>query len=425
MAKVIMIGAGSVVFTKTLLGDILSLPALSETTIGLVDIDPVRLRTAKTMVERIIETLGVKARVEASLDRRTMLVGADYVINAIQVGMHQATLLDFNIPRKYGLKQTIGDTLGVGGIFRGLRTIPVLVDILRDMEETCPDALLINYTNPMGILGLAAAKTSAIKFVGLCHSVQGTAGALAEYIGIPGSELSYRVAGINHMAWFLQLKHGKENAYPRLFQAMEDPAIYRRDKVRFEMMRRTGYFVTESSEHMAEYVPYFLGRDELIKEFDIPIDEYIRRSEQNLRSFEETRRALEEHQPVEVKRSYEYAATIINSIETGFEASFYGNVPNTGLITNLPAEACVEVPCLVDGAGIQPCHVGDLPLQLAALNRNAINVQQLTVEAALTGKKEYVYHAVMMDPRAASTLTLDEIWRMVDELVEAHGLRLR
>ncbi|MCL4515450.1 MAG: alpha-glucosidase/alpha-galactosidase [Firmicutes bacterium] len=421
MSKIVMIGAGSVIFTKHLMVDILGFPELRGSTISLVDIDPIRLKTAKLMVQRVAEAVGSNAAIEATMDRREALKNADYVINAVQVGMHEATLTDFNIPRKYGLKQTIGDTIGVGGVFRGLRTIPVLLDICREMEELCPDALLLNYTNPMAILTLAVARGSGIKAVGLCHSVQHTAARLSEYISAPLNEVSYRVAGINHMAWFLEFRHDGGDAYPRLFKAMEDPAIFGRDKVRFEMMKRLGYFVTESSEHMAEYVPYFIKRDDLIERFDVPIDEYLRRSEKNLETFEETRQSLERGEPVEIERSEEYAAFIIHSMETGVERSFNGNVLNTGLITNLPQDSCVEVPCLVNKAGVQPCHVGALPPQLAAMNRTNINVQQLTVEAALTGKREYVYHAVMMDPHASSVLSLDEIWAMVDELIEAHG----
>ncbi len=421
MSKIVMIGAGSVIFAKHLMVDILSFPELRDSTISLVDIDPVRLKTAKLMVQRVAEAVGSNAVIQATMDRREALKDADYVINAVQVGMHEATLTDFNIPRKYGLKQTIGDTIGVGGVFRGLRTIPVLLDICREMEELCPDALLLNYTNPMAILTLAVARGSGIKAVGLCHSVQHTAAGLSEYINAQLNEVSYRVAGINHMAWFLEFRHNGGDAYPRLFKAMEDPAIFGRDKVRFEMMKRLGYFVTESSEHMAEYVPYFIKRDDLIERFDIPIDEYLRRSEKNLGTFEETRRSLEKGEPIEIERSEEYAAFIIHSMETGVERSFNGNVLNTGLITNLPQDSCVEVPCLVNKAGVQPCHVGALPPQLAAMNRTNINVQQLTVEAALTGKREYVYHAVMMDPHASSVLSLDEIWAMVDELIEAHG----
>jgi alpha-galactosidase len=432
MPKIALIGAGSVVWARRLRMDILSFPELSGATISLMDIDPVRLDTAKKTVERLVEQAQAAATVEAWLDRRQAVTGADYVIYAVQVGMHEATLKDFEIPKKYGLRQTIADTLGVVGIFRGLRTIPVLLDLLRDMEEVCPDALLLNYVNPMSILCLAGERATggSIKTVGLCHSVQGTARQLAGYLGVPHEGLVYRVAGINHMAWFLDLKHRGVDAYPRLWEAMHDPSVFARDKVRFEMMRRLGYFVTESSEHMAEYVPYFLKRDALVREFDIPIDEYVRRSEGNLREFAETRQQVERGERIEMRRSHEYAAYIIKAIEANQDWSFNGNVPNSldrrtaALIPNLPADSIVEVPCLVNGAGVQPCHAGELPTQLAGLNRSHVTVHQLTVEAALTGNRDALYQAVMLDPHTASVLSLDEIWAMTDELIEAHGAAL-
>ncbi|MFT8322715.1 MAG: alpha-glucosidase/alpha-galactosidase [Bacillus sp. (in: firmicutes)] len=421
MAKITIIGAGSVVFAKRLITDVLSFPELADSVFSLTDIDANRLQTAEKMVQTIIEANGNKARVEASLDRKLALQDANYVLNLIQVGMHKATVLDFEIPKKYGLKQTIADTLGVGGVFRALRTIPVLLDICREMEEVCPNAYLLNYTNPMAMLILAIQKASSIKSVGLCHSVQNTTDDLASYLSLPADELQYKVAGINHMAWFLELKHNGKDLYPALFEAMNKAEIYNKDKVRFEMMRRLNYFVTESSEHMSEYTPYFIKRDHLINQFDIPIDEYIRRSEQNLQRFAETKLKIEKGEPIYTEKSHEYGAPIIHSIETGTNREIWGNVMNTNLITNLPTDACVEVPCLVNKRGIQPIHVGDLPPQLAAMNRTNINVQQLTVEAALTGNIDYVYQAVMMDPHASSVLSLDEIWNMTKELIRAHG----
>jgi len=421
MPKITIIGAGSVVFAKRLISDILSYPELSDSSFSLTDIDPTRLKTAEIMAQKLIETSGAKATVEATLNRRKALSGADYVLNLIQVGMHAATLLDFTIPKKYGLQQTIADTLGVGGVFRTLRTAPVMIDFCREMEELCPNALLLNYTNPMAMLIMAVNKATSIKSVGLCHSVQNTADDLAEYLNIPVEEIDYKVAGINHMAWFLELKRKGEDLYPKLFAAMEDDEIFSKDKVRFEMMRRLNYFVTESSEHMSEYTPYFIKREDLIKRFDIPIDEYIRRSERNLKRFEETKQKVESGENFESKKSHEYGAPIIHSIETGTNRVVWGNVMNTQLITNLPQDCCVEVPCLVNKAGIQPCHVGEIPPQLAALNQTNINVQQLTVEAILTGNVDYVYQAVMMDPHTASVLSLDEIWAMTSELIEAHG----
>jgi alpha-galactosidase len=279
----------------------------------------------------------------------------------------------------------------------------------------------LNYTNPMAMLIMAVSKATAVKSVGLCHSVQNTADDIASYLGIPVEELDYKVAGINHMAWYLELKRKGEDMYPLLFEAMEKGEIFAQDKVRFEMMRRLNYFVTESSEHMSEYTPYFIKREDLIQRFDIPIDEYIRRSERNLNRFADTKLKIEKGENIEVEKSHEYGAPIIHSIETGTNRVIWGNVMNTNLITNLPIDACVEVPCLVNKAGIQPTHVGALPPQLAAMNRTNINVQQLTVEALLTGDVDYVYQAVMMDPHTSSVLSLDEIWAMTRELIEAHG----
>lgn len=424
MAKITIIGAGSVVFAKRLVSDILSYPALEATHFALTDIDPVRLETAEKMVQSIIQDNGGKASVEATADRRLALGNADYVINLIQVGMHESTLIDFEIPKKYGLKQTIADTLGVGGIFRALRTIPVVLEICRDMEDVCPDALLLNYTNPMSMLIHAIQKSTSIKSVGLCHSVQNTTEELASYLNVPADELDIKVAGINHMAWFLELKRNGEDLYPHLFEAMEKEEVYKQDKVRFEMMKRLNYFITESSEHMSEYTPYFIKDDKLIEQFDIPIDEYIRRSEENLVQFEETKRKIENNEPFQGEKSHEYGAPIINAVETGTNIEIWGNVLNTHLITNLPEDACVEVPCLVNKRGIQPTHIGDLPPHLAAMNRTNINVQQLTVEAVLTGNIDYVYQAVMLDPHTASVLSLEEIWNMTTELIEAHGDRL-
>ncbi len=421
MAKIAFIGAGSAVFSKQLMSDLLRHPELADSTITLMDIDGARLDTARKVGEGFAKQFAPHARVEATLDRRAAVRDADYVINMVQVGMHESTLKDFTIPRRYGLKQTIADTLGVGGVFRALRTIPVVRGIVEDMEAFAPDALLLNYTNPMAMLCLTVFKTSAVRAVGLCHSVQHTSQQLAAYAGLPYDEVSYKVAGINHMAWFLEFKHKGHDAYPLLRRAAEDEAIVAQDRVRFEMMRRLGYFVTESSEHFSEYVPYFIPHEGHIERFAVPIDEYIRRSEEGLREFDEVRRLVEAGGSPEVEEGVEYAGGIIRAMETGQPYAFNGNVYNRGLIANLPTDACVEVPCLIDKNGVQPTVVGDLPPQLAALDRTNINVQQLTVEAALTGKRAHVYHAVMLDPLAAATLTLDQIWAMCDDLIEAHG----
>jgi alpha-galactosidase len=420
--KIALIGAGSVVFTKSLMTDTLSFPELHGTTIALHDIDPERLETAGMMARWTSEQLGADAKVEEHLDRRAALEGADFVVNMVQIGMHEATLLDFEIPKKYGLKQTIADSMGIGGIFRGLRTIPFVLDLAGEMGGLCPKALLLNYTNPMSILmeALYTAR-SEINSVGLCHSVPYTAREIASYIGVDHEDLLYECAGINHIAWMTRLEVHGEDAYPRLFAAMEDPDVYAKDKVRFELMRRFGYFVTESSEHNAEYIPYVLKDEELIERYDVPVDEYIRRSEGNLAQYAETRRKLLAGEEFELSRSVEYGSLIIHSLVTGEARAIYGNVKNTGLITNLPEGCCVEVPILVDDTGLRPCYVGELPPQCAATCAPHTAVQNLTVRAALEGRRDHIHHAAMLDRHAPSVLSLDEIAAMVDELIEAHG----
>jgi alpha-galactosidase len=422
MTRIAFIGAGSVEFTKNLLTDIFEFPELRGATVALHDIDPERLETAGMMARWTSDQLEAGAQVEEHLDRRAALEGADFVVNMVQIGMHEATLLDFEIPRKYGLKQTIADSMGIGGIFRGLRTIPFVLDLARDMRELCPRALLLNYTNPMSML-MEALYTAhpEVRSVGLCHSVPYTAREIASYIGVSHEELLFECAGINHIAWMTRLEVDGEDAYPRLFEAMEDPTVYVRDKVRFELMRHFGYFVTESSEHNAEYTPYFLRDDGLIERFDVPVDEYIRRSERNLDRYAETRRKLLAGGTFPLQRSVEYGSLIIHSMVTGRSRTIYGNVENTALIGNLPDGCCVEVPVLVDETGLRPCHVGDLPPQLAATCAPHTAVQNLTVRAALEGKREHVYHAAMLDRHASSLLSLDEIAALVDELIDAHG----
>src|ERR671917_134373 len=422
MTKIAFIGAGSVEFTKHLLTDIFKFPALRGVTISLHDIDPERLETAGMMARWTSDQLEAGAKVEEHLDRRPALEGADFVIVMVQIGMHEATLLDFEIPKKYGLKQTIADSVGIGGIFRGLRTIPFVLDLANEMVELCPNALLLNYTNPMGILMEALYTASPeTKSVGLCHSVPYTAREIASYIGVEHEELLYECAGINHIAWMTRLEVEGEDAYPRLFAAMEDPDVYAKDKVRFELMRRFGYFVTESSEHNAEYVPYFLKDDGLIELYDVPVDEYIRRSEENLVQYAETRRKLLAGEDFSLGRSVEYGSLIIHSLLTGEARTIYGNVENTALVTNLPTGCCVEVPILVDDTGLRPCHVGDLPPQCAATCAPHTAVQNLTVRATLEGSRDHVHHAAMLDRHAPSVLSLDQIAALVDELIEAHG----
>jgi alpha-galactosidase len=424
------------------MGDILSFPELSSSTIVLHDINEERLRTSEIVGHKIVETLGVSATIEATTDRRAALAGANYVITMFQVGGYKpSTVIDFEIPKKFGLEQTIADTLGVGGIMRGLRTIPVMLDICRDMEELCPDALLLNYVNPMSMLCWAISRASAIKTIGLCHSVQHTAHQLAEDLGIDAETIEYRCAGINHMAFYLEFQQriGSQvtDLYPRIAERANVFPMPTRgdversdggfdglsDAVRYEMFKRLGYFVTESSEHFSEYVPWFIkgGRPDLLDRYGIPLDEYPRRCERQIEGWESLRNRLENPDArLRVVQSMEYGSGIIHSRETGVARTVYGNVPNRGIISNLPDDCCVEVPCVVDASGITPVTIGALPPHLAALMQTNINVQSLTVEAALTGKREHVYHAAMFDPHTAAELDLDQIWSLVDELLDAH-----
>jgi alpha-galactosidase len=439
-AKITLIGAGSTVFAKNLLGDILSYPELANSRIFLYDIDPERLKTSVVVARKVSEALGVKPEIVATTDPIQALDGADYAISMIQVGGYKpSTVIDFEIPKKYGLQQTIADTLGIGGIMRGLRTIPVLLEYTRIMERVCPDVLHLNYVNPMAMNCLALSKASKIKLVGLCHSVPHTAKELSQDLGIPAEEVHYLVAGINHMAFYLTLERHhqdgtKENLYPKLREFLERGKFTHRvsadmpwgltDAVRYQVLKHFGYSVTESSEHFSEYTPWFIknNRPDLLERFKIPIDEYIRRCELNIAKWESLRIELEdENKKLEVKRSVEYGSLIVHSLETGQPRVIYGNVPNKGLIDNLPADCCVEVPCLIDKNGIQPTKIGMLPPQLAAMMRTNVNVQELTAEAALTGSREHVYHAAMMDPHTAAELDLDQIHNLVDDLLTAHG----
>jgi alpha-galactosidase len=420
--KITFIGAGSVEFTAMLIGDILAYPELADSHIALHDIDAERLETATGVAKRIAAEQGASPTIEAFPDRRAALDGADYAINAIQVGGHKATVIDHEIPAKYGLRQTIGDTLGVGGVFRTLRTIPVMEGIAADMTAVCPDAWLLNYTNPMAMLCQATYMGTPLKkIVGLCHSVQNTTEELAALVGVPFEEITFTGAGVNHQAFILRFERDGEDLYPRLDEALErDPELLRR--VRVEMYRRLGYFPTESSEHSSEYLPWFLRDDEQIERYRIWVAEYVSRSEENLGEYAATKEALATGAPLPLEEpSNEYAPQIIHSIETGTPRVVYGNVHNDGLIDNLPADACVEVPCLVDATGVNPTRVGALPPQLAALNRTFLNVADLAVRAALEGRPDRVRQAVLLDPNASSTLTPDAIWEMCDELTAAHG----
>jgi alpha-galactosidase len=430
MPKITLVGAGSTVFAKNLLGDILSFPELAESTICLFDIDPDRLHTSAIVARKVAEALAIHPKIEVTTDRRAALDGADYAITMFQIaGYKPGTVIDFEIPKKYGLRQTIADTLGIGGIMRALRTIPVMLEMCHEMEELCPDVFHLNYVNPMAMNCWAINRETRIKTVGLCHSVQGTAEQIARDIRVPFEEINYRCAGINHMAFYLnferKLPDGTvEDLYPLIQQVIDEDRIPSWNRVRYEMFKRLGYFVTESSEHFSEYTPWFIKHDrpDLIKRFNIPLDEYISRCEAQIAGWEGLREALEDkNEPLAVERSHEYGSLIIHSMETGIPRVIYGNVTNHGLIDNLPADCCVEVPCLVDKNGLQPTLIGMLPPHLAALMQTNINVQALTVEAALTGKREHIYHAAMLDPHTAAELDLDQIWALVDDLIEAHG----
>lgn len=424
MPKITFIGAGSTVFAKNLLGDILSFPELAESTISLFDIDPERLRTSEIVARKVGQAFGAHPTIEATTDRRKALDGADYAICMFQIGGYKpGTAIDFDIPKKYGLRQTIADTLGIGGIMRGLRTIPVLVSACKDMEELCPDVTFLQYVNPMAMNCWAISRASKIKTVGLCHSVQGTAEQLAHDINVPIEAINYLCAGINHMAFYLRFEKDGQDLYPLIRKVYEDGRVPDWNRVRYEALRRFGYFVTESSEHFSEYTPWFIKRDrpDLIEKFNVPLDEYIRRCEDQIAGWYKMRDLFESDAPIEVERSHEYGSLIIHSLETNQRRVIYGNVPNRGLIDNLPQGCCVEVPCLVDKNGIQPTKIGALPPQLAALMQTNVNVQSLTVEAALTQKREHIYHAAMLDPHTAAELSIDQIYDMVDELIAAHG----
>lgn len=418
-----MIGAGSTVFAKNLMGDILSFPELADAHFALHDIDSERLKTSDIVAHRINEKLDTAAKISTHLDRCEALEEADYVINMIQVaGYKPGTVIDFEIPKQFGLKQTIADTLGIGGIFRALRTIPVVLDFCHEMEELCPDALLLNYTNPMAMLCWAVNQATDIRNVGLCHSVQGTAGELARDIGVPVEEINYVCAGINHMAFYLSFERNGIDLYPEIAKVVAENRVPENNRVRYDLFSRLGYFVTESSEHLSEYTPYYIKRayPELIERYNIPIDEYIRRCEDQIAKWNQLRDDLEGGADITIKRSSEYGSLIIHSEVTGTPRVIYGNVENCGLIDNLPVACCVEVPVLVDKNGLQPTPVGSLPPQLAALIQTNVNVQSLTVEAALTGDKQHIYQAAMLDPHTSSELSLDEIWSLVDKLIEAH-----
>jgi alpha-galactosidase len=422
VATVALIGAGSVVFTRELLTDIFSYPELAGVHVRLHDIDPERLGTADAVAHRLSEQLGARATITSTLDRRAALDGADYVINVIQVGMYPATRRDFEVPAARGLRQTIADTIGVGGIFRALRTFPVLAGLAADMAEVCPRAWLLNYTNPMAMnVTYLAGIAPELRVLGLCHSVYWTVRGLCEIVDVPFQEVTYHSAGVNHQAWILRWERDGSDLYPALDRAIAaDPELRRR--VRVDMYRRLGYYPTETSEHSAEYVPWYLGHPGEIERLRIPVGDYLRVSEENLAEYADTRKAVAAGEPFEIERdATEYAPQVIHSLETGTAREIVVNVANHGLVDNLPAGFAVEVPCTVDGSGATPHAVGALPAQCAAVNRPYVSVGELTVAAALRGDPRLVRQAAMVDPNAAATLTLDDIWAVCDELTAAHG----
>ncbi|NLM40255.1 MAG: alpha-glucosidase/alpha-galactosidase [Firmicutes bacterium] len=424
MPKIAFIGAGSTVFARNILGDCLLTESLRESEFALFDIDPQRLKDSEMMLTNLNRNTGGYGKIVSYTDRREALRDADYVICAIQVGGYEpCTVTDFEVPKKYGLRQTIGDTLGIGGIFRALRTLPVFEDIARDMEEVCPDAWLLNYVNPMAILTGYMQRYTGVKTVGLCHSVQACVPELLRPLGMSTEGVQWKIAGINHMAWLLEVTRDGEDLYPEIKRRAFARTDKHHDMVRYEIMKQFGYYVTESSEHNAEYMPYFIKsrNPELIEQFNIPLDEYPRRCVAQIQGWEAMRKELVENKDLSHSRSHEYGSYIMEAMETDTPYKIGGNVLNTGLITNLPQEACVEVPCLVDASGVTPTYVGALPEQLAALNRTNINVQLLTIEAYVTRKKEHIYHAAFLDPHTGSELTLDEIRSLCDDLIEAHG----
>ena len=433
MVAVAFIGAGSTVFARNLVSDLLRFDDIRDALeLRLHDIDAARLSTSEIVSRRMVDAVGAGSKVTATTDLRAALDGADYVVSMFQIGGYEpATVLDFELPAKYGLDQTIADTIGIGGIMRGLRTVPALVEVGQAMRSVCPSAVLLNYANPMAINMWGLSELCDVRAYGLCHSVPLTARQLAGDLGVPEDELDYLAAGINHMSFFLRLEHQGRDLYPELKGLYLDPAKAPcrddwklPDAVRYEMLRRLGYFVTESSEHFAEYTPFFLKRNrpDLIERFGVPVGEYLRRCQVQIGAWDDLRERLEDPStPLEVPQSDEFAPRIIHSLETGMERQVYVNVPNDGLIDNLPTGCIVEVPATVDGNSVTPNRVGELPPHLAALVRTNVAPQELAVEALKTGNRDHVYHAAMLDPHTSSELDLDEIWSLVDDLIDAHG----
>jgi alpha-galactosidase len=423
MIKVAMIGAGSVVFSRNLTGDVLAFPEFHDATFSYMDVDADRLAVGAQLCRKIGTALGANPRIDATVDRRAALDGADFVINMVQIGGFDSTLVDFEIPRKYGLNFTIADTTGPGGLFRALRTFPMLAGLCQDMSSACPRAILLNYSNPMGMNMQTVTRTSDVRAVGLCHSVQGTFDQLMRYLGEDPSQVAFTCAGINHMAFYLRLEKDGVDLYPRLFGKLDDPAVYNTNKVRFELMRRLGYYVTESSEHNAEYSAHFIPHGAAqVEKFAVPIDEYLRRCDGIVDEFGRMKKFAAGDEPSPVPhRSHEYGSTIIHSVATGTPSVVYGNMPNNGAIANLPRNAIVEVPTMVDRSGLRLATVGELPPQLIGYMQPHVTQQELFIRAATEGRRDHVYQAAMFDPLTAATLTPDRIVELCDELIAAHG----
>jgi alpha-galactosidase len=423
--KIAFVGAGSVVFTQGLLADLFAFPELGDAHIALHDIDEDRLSTADAAARYIAAELDASPVVTAHLDRRAALDGADFVINIVQVGMAEATRTDFDIPAAYGVRQTIGDTLGVGGIFRALRTFPLLRGLGEDIAAVCQDAWLLNYTNPMAMnVQYLTEVTGHRRVVGLCHSVYWTMRGLADLVSVPYEEVTYRAAGVNHQAWVLEFTRDGEDLYPLLDALIASDEQLRR-RVRVDMYRRLGFYPTETSEHSSEYVPWYLHHDSEIERLRVPVGNYLEIVAENVALYERTRSALAAGEPLTVEGTMEYAPQIIHSIVTGTPRVVYGNVPNRGLISNLPSHGVVEVPCLVDASGVQPTRVGALPPQLAALNRGYLSMNDLVVRAAVEEEPRHVRHAAMTDPATAAALPVERIWQLCNDMVSAHKDRLQ
>ncbi len=431
MAKITFLGAGSTIFAKSVLGDCMLTEALKGSEVALYDIDSERLEESRTLMEALKKNLSSDFKFKAycgTENRKEALRGADFVVNAVQIGGYKpSTVIDFEIPKKYGLRQTIADTLGIGGIFRALRTIPVMREFAEDMEEVCPNALLLNYSNPMAMLTGYMQRYTNVKTVGLCHSVQVCSKSLFETLGMDLPEgFTDKIAGINHMAWLLEIRDKDGNdLYPKIRELAknEDNVKNKNNLVRIDYINRLGYYCTESSEHNAEYNPFYIKSryPELIERYNIPLDEYLRRCVIQIEDWKKQKEQLLNDGSITHERSREYASRIMEAVVTNVPYKIGGNVINNGLITNLPKEACVEVPCMVDAYGVNPTFIGDLPLRLAAMNMTNIMPQLLTIEAVVTKKREAVYHAAMLDPHTAAELSIDDICKMCDEMIEAHN----